>query len=87
MTQRQVSHVAGEIPPCDKYPSHVPKHYEDKRCAHAGGGHFIECHACGVRTERQPDFSSALQDWCRRMGVPVPGASRLSPSTVIRAIR
>lgn len=85
MTQRQISHAAGEIPPCGKSAAHTPKHYQDFRAPHAGGGHAIECSACDLRTPKSASFDFALQEWCRLIGVAKPAASTAARN--VRAIR
>lgn len=72
MTQRQISHPAGEIPDCAD--GHAGHHIHDFRGASAGGGHSIEC-ACR-RTSRHPTFDAAALEWRRMNTTRKPRASR-----------
>lgn len=67
MTQHHRSHT-GEIPSCSA--GHTPRHIEDVRAAHAGGGHFIECQC--RQTQRHPTFEAAVAEWCASMRARVP---------------
>lgn len=89
MTQRQITHPAGVMPPCASPCARTPKHFHDSRAVHAGGGHAIECCACDRRTPKAPTFEAALQDWCRMVGAAPRTAESEShtPSRNVRAIR
>jgi hypothetical protein len=72
ITQRQVTHAAGELPSCAPQCGRQPKHYEDRRAAHVNGGHFLECSYCNRSTPRFPTFTLACADWCRQLGTSLP---------------
>lgn len=70
MTQSQVRHPAGELPSCTVACGREPKHYEDKRAARAGGGHFLECSPCDRRTPKRETLALATADWVRMVDQP-----------------
>jgi hypothetical protein len=77
ITQRQIPHAAGELPACARPCSQTPKHYHDSRAPHAGGGHFLECYDCGVRTAGHASLAAAVAEWTDTVGrVPVPTTPR-----------
>jgi hypothetical protein len=60
MTQSQIPHQV-TLPPCAA--GHPARHILDRRAAHAGGGHAIEC-ACRTTT-RHGDLDTAITEWFR----------------------
>jgi hypothetical protein len=89
MTQRQITHPAGVMPPCASPCARSPKNFHDSRAPHAGGGHAIECSSCDRRTPKAPTFEAALQEWCRLVGAPIRRveAELTNVSRHVRAIR
>lgn len=73
MTQRQVTHPAGVLPRCRC--NGVPRHYRDARRASAGGGEFLECAPCDVRTPRFATLDLAMLEFHRLCGT-VPAGGR-----------
>jgi hypothetical protein len=67
MTQHQITHIAGELPPCSGC-RREPKHYHDRRAARVNGGHFLECAPCDRRTGRHPSLKPAIAEWHRING-------------------
>ena len=75
--QRMISH-ARPLPKCRA--GHTARHIHDRRCASAGGGHFVEC-ACR-QGGRFPQYEAALADWCAINGHAAP--AHVSPARVFR---
>lgn len=64
--QKHIQHAPMTLAPCTC--GLQPKHYEDCRARHAGGGEFLECAPCGSRTARHRDLAAAEREWCRMTG-------------------
>lgn len=62
MTQRQITHAPGTLPRCSRC-ERDPKHFEDRRAVRCGGGHTLECCACGMKTGRAANLELALVEW------------------------
>lgn len=72
--QRMISHDT-PLPACRN--GHRARHMHDVRCESAGGGHLVEC-ACSA-TAKHAEFDTALVEWCRANGHPVPHALLQAP--------
>lgn len=68
MTQRQITHPAGQLPRCTC--SREPRHFLDLRGAGKGGGHLFECNVCDRSTGKHTTFDRALGEWIRLTAVP-----------------
>ena len=68
MTQRQITHPAGQLPHCSC--GREPKHYQDMRGRSKGGGHLFECNPSDRSTGKQPTAEEALREFTRLSGVP-----------------
>jgi hypothetical protein len=83
MTQRQVTHPAGVLPRCRC--NAEPKHFHDARRASAGGGDFLECPPCDVRTPRFASLDEAILEFHHLVGTVPRGGWR--PRAVRSAAR
>ena len=72
--QRMISHTE-PLPNCRN--GHRARHMHDVRRAEAGGGHLVDC-ACST-TGKHAEFDTALVEWCRANGHPVPHALLQAP--------
>lgn len=68
MTQREITHPPNTFAACQICQGH-PRHVFDRRAAHAGGGHMLDCSPCGNRTAKHPTLEAANGDWRRRNGL------------------